>query len=193
MKTMYRISLAVLIGVLPLFAALHKDTRGTQVHTPFRWNVADRTALEALSVTANDTDCMAFQRSDSSIYVLRDNSPKIWIRVAGGDTSWTAPCSLYDGSTFRAAVTGKFMKNGSLMNIDIPTFGNYSVSGGAVTIKSYGMIPAGVSISAFSVPSLVPMAVVPYTGYLDVTQNTTNYLAAGLYAWPYIQITYRYR
>lgn len=62
-------------------SALHKNARTTQVHSPFRWVFADSAARVAESVTTSDTDKVAYQKSDSSIWVLRDNSPKTWIEL----------------------------------------------------------------------------------------------------------------
>ncbi|MDD5060672.1 MAG: hypothetical protein PHN44_00105 [Candidatus Marinimicrobia bacterium] len=66
------------------FGTLHKDSRTTQVHSPFRWVFADSAARVAESVTTSDTDKVAYQKSDSSIWVLRDNSPKTWISLSSG-------------------------------------------------------------------------------------------------------------
>jgi hypothetical protein len=78
-------SILIIISVVfCVFSLGHKDARTTNVHTPFRWVFADSAARVAESVTTSDTDKVAYQKSDSSIWVLRDNSPKTWIGIDNG-------------------------------------------------------------------------------------------------------------
>jgi len=63
------------------FGTPHKNLETTQLHSPFRWVFADSAARVAESVTTGDTDKVAYQKSDSSMWVLRDNSPKTWIEL----------------------------------------------------------------------------------------------------------------
>lgn len=78
----------------------HQDSRGAEIHTPFRWIVADSTARMALSVAAADTQKFCFQLADTSIWVLIDNSPKNWAWVSGkkADSLWIR--------TFQAVTAG---------------------------------------------------------------------------------------
>ena len=68
------------------------------MHSPFRWVFADSAARVAEAVTTSDTDKVAYQKSDTSIWVLRDNSPKTWISLSSG--------SKYTSGTDSAAVVG---------------------------------------------------------------------------------------
>jgi hypothetical protein len=61
----------------------HQDSRGAEIHTPFRWVVADSTAKAALSLAAADTQKFCFQLSDTSIWCLIDNSPLRWAFISG--------------------------------------------------------------------------------------------------------------
>lgn len=65
------------------FAGYHKDERGSSVHTPYRWVVADATARTALSVAAADTLKLCLQMSDTTTWVLVNNSPVRWVGIVG--------------------------------------------------------------------------------------------------------------
>lgn len=64
-------------------AKYHQDSKGVEIHTPFRWVVANSTARVALTVTAQDTQKLCFQIADTTIWMLSDNSPKRWTWVSG--------------------------------------------------------------------------------------------------------------
>lgn len=64
-------------------AKYHQDSKGVEIHTPFRWVVANSTARGALTVTAQDTQKLCFQIADTTIWMLSDNSPKRWTWVSG--------------------------------------------------------------------------------------------------------------
>lgn len=81
-------------------AKYHTDSRGAEIHTPFRWIVADSTARMALSVNAVDTQKFCFQLADTTIWCLIDNSPKNWAWVSGKKVD-----SLYM-RTFQAVTAG---------------------------------------------------------------------------------------
>jgi hypothetical protein len=78
---MHKIIYLILITAAVAFPGIHNNMRTTQVHSPFRWVFADSAARVAESVTASDTDKVAYQKSDSSLWVLRDNDPKTWIEL----------------------------------------------------------------------------------------------------------------
>jgi hypothetical protein len=78
---MNKVTLMILFAVFCTFSGIHNNMRLTQVHSPFRWVFADSAARVAESVTTSDTDKVAYQKSDSSIWVLRDNDPKTWIEL----------------------------------------------------------------------------------------------------------------
>lgn len=79
---MKNVMLLIMLLYVGVFAIFHDRARTSQVHTPFRWVFADSTARNAESVTENDTDKVAYQMSDSSMWVLRDNDPKTWIQLS---------------------------------------------------------------------------------------------------------------
>jgi hypothetical protein len=82
----------ILIMVLSLYVcclgAYHSNERGASIHTPFRWVVADSVERLALTVTTSDTDKCLYQKSDSTMWILRDNSPKTWILFKSKKYSW---------------------------------------------------------------------------------------------------------
>lgn len=95
----------VLLGILLCVCSIsgvkyHQDSRGAEIHTPFRWIVADSTAKAALSLSATDTGKFCFQLSDTSIWCLIDNSPLKWAFISGKKTD-----SLYL-RTFQAVTAG---------------------------------------------------------------------------------------
>ncbi len=71
------------LAVLCFCASYHTDTRSTDVHTPLRWIAADSTARVGLSVAARDTQKVCFQASDTTFWMLMDNSPLKWSWVGG--------------------------------------------------------------------------------------------------------------
>lgn len=87
-RMVFAIMLVALVG--SSYAVFHENSRGAQVHTPFRWVFANGTARIAQSVVANDTDKVAYQRSDSSVWVLRDNSPVTWVCLNKGLLTFNA-------------------------------------------------------------------------------------------------------
>ena len=109
------VGLVILILVFQAGAVFHKNARTTQVHSPFRWVFADSAAMATESVTADDTDKVAYRVSDSSMWVLRDNSPKTWIKIADGSA---VPDSLN-------AILGRFDSVGvRVISADSVKFGN---------------------------------------------------------------------
>lgn len=77
------------IGVLMLFivtgiwsaVSYHAQISGSDMHRPFRWVFADSATRVGTSVTYVDTMKYAYQNSDSSVWVLKDDSPVLWLKV----------------------------------------------------------------------------------------------------------------
>lgn len=93
----------VLLGILVCVFSVngvkyHQDSRGAEIHTPFRWIVADSSARLALSVAAADTQKFCFQLADTSIWLLIDNSPKVWRWISGKKVNWGI--SVYNDTNF---------------------------------------------------------------------------------------------
>jgi hypothetical protein len=135
---MRRICLLVLFLFSGAGAIFHQNSRGTQVHTPFRWVFADSAAREAQSVTAGDTDNIAYQVSDSSLWVLRDNSPKLWVRASQRTNSGSFACTLhtFGGSylTYSDTIgTVVWAKQGVLFFARMVGFNVRSIGGGLYT------------------------------------------------------------
>jgi len=84
---MKKICLLVLLFAFTVLCGTHHDFRGTQVHTPFRWIFADSTARADEAVAAADTHSVAFVLSDTSQWILLDNSPKTWVKLSVQDDS----------------------------------------------------------------------------------------------------------
>ena len=78
----------ILLFVL-LFSALsfgqsyHKTLNGANIHNSFRWTFADSAARVAATVAATDTTMFALQLNNGSVWMLRDNSPKVWEKIGG--------------------------------------------------------------------------------------------------------------
>lgn len=209
-RMVFAIMLVALVG--SSYAVFHENSRGAQVHTPFRWVFANGTARIAQSVVANDTDKVAYQKSDSSMWVLRDNSPVTWICLNDnfgaigvdsvgaravhitGDTNFSAPCSLFDGAAYVTRQTGYFEKRGNTILITVPAFGTQTVSGADVYMRSGDNIPS--SYSGF-LPSPFMSGVdimgFIFSNYVAFNSFSGNYLTAGSQAFMSISIFYRYR
>lgn len=70
---------------------LHRSQTGEQVHTPFRWIVADQTEREALSVLSDEVGKLAWQTDDNTVHVLAAVSPStVWANVGGGSLGTAA-------------------------------------------------------------------------------------------------------
>ncbi|MBU1611037.1 MAG: hypothetical protein KKC99_04245, partial [Proteobacteria bacterium] len=65
--------------------ATHRYLTGEQVHTPFRWVVADADARAALSgLVETDEDKLLLQIDDGTLWALADSSGPTWLQVGGG-------------------------------------------------------------------------------------------------------------
>jgi hypothetical protein len=108
----------------------HKDMKGVDMHTPFRWVFNDSTSRKAAVCYKTDTMKIALQLSDYTIWVLKDTLPSwrqmdgnkvdsLVIRAVGGSvkfdslsfgsstshlssyTDTSFPCSLYENTTLK--------------------------------------------------------------------------------------------
>lgn len=63
---------------------LHKEIIGAQIHVIYNWSYADATArLAATGFVVGDVGKVAYQASDSTLWLLTDDSPIVWAAVAG--------------------------------------------------------------------------------------------------------------
>lgn len=67
--------------------ALHKNITPANVHIIHAYVYADSAARLAASLKVADIGKVALQQSDSSFWVLTNNSPLTWVSLAGGSAS----------------------------------------------------------------------------------------------------------
>jgi hypothetical protein len=88
----------------------HSGLTGTNVHTPYRWLFADSAARIAQAVTAADTMKLAYQRSDSSSWLLVATTGTKWRKTSiGGPIFGTT-------GAFSGALTGTTLNTGNGAN-----------------------------------------------------------------------------
>lgn len=61
----------------------HVDLTGSDIHLAHRYSHATAAAREAESVVAADIGKISLQADDDSFWILADNSPVVWNRLAG--------------------------------------------------------------------------------------------------------------
>lgn len=173
---MKKLMLFVILCIIPVCGSLHKNSRTTQVHSPFRWVFADSAARVAESVTTSDTDKVAYQIADSSIWVLRDNDPKTWIELNnnfgdlfvdsvvfdGSESKFvhfdsTFACTLYFDSTGGTKFRDSCMATATIIGknciLTIPKDLHSEATGASVSVGFHFSIPSKfLSTTAYQVP-----------------------------------------
>lgn len=81
MKNRFCFTVLLLVATACTGAKYHTDSRGSEIHTPFRWTFADSAARVNQSVVAADTGKLAIQISDTTVWLLQKNSPKMWVQA----------------------------------------------------------------------------------------------------------------
>ncbi len=143
----------------PAAIIYHKDNRTSNVHTPFRWIFADSAARVGASCVAADTQKLALQENNFTIWELDDATPT-WKQVGGRkyDTLWVR--YIKGNSTISAdAITAESLNvNGTVilgtLAVDPNVMGSYTIA-----------IPYGNKIiSGTSVSANFNAEIVPFTG-----------------------------
>ena len=113
--------LIVILTACVLFGqTYHADMTSTAIHTPFRWIVADSAARVNLTVAARDTQKLCLQMSDTTIWLLLDNSPKVWKWISGNKTG-IMPCTLKTSDvTVQQIANAYWTKNGNELTVQMP-------------------------------------------------------------------------
>lgn len=158
---------------------IHERLKGGQVHTPFAWVFADSATLMAESVDAYDTNRTALVLSDSSIWVLRDNSPKVWIKLYRNNDSGSFPCTLrttgaFFGQTDTIGTVNWYRVKG-LVYIKISDIDAKKISGLVYTYSFPDSLKADTSYESYQ-PS-VPVG--SYNGYCNAVFNYPLELGGG--------------
>lgn len=103
----------------------HSRLTGTNIHTVYRWQFADSAARVNQSVSAADTMKLAYQRSDSTSWILVSTTGSRWKKVAYASNQNTLTTSTMTldslkltkginatGGTFSGALTGATLNTG---------------------------------------------------------------------------------
>jgi len=165
------------------FGTLHKNLETTQVHSPFRWVFADSAARVAEAVTTSDTDKVAYQKSDSSMWVLRDNSPKTWICMSNR-IFINSDATFYYGidtltmiNVAEGGGTGSlnFSSDNLLSNIIVTSSINYISSATIPTDSAYCLFMNSLDIDANTLDFYFPAGSIYFPVFMDTSGTGEDY------------------
>lgn len=107
-KFLYFVVLFLALNVNLLGIDLHTNSRGSNVHTPYRWVFADSAARVNSTVTVSDTLKLALQKSDSTTWLLLSTTGVKWKKVSDGGRLTGTDIQVTDSIK---GVTGTFTGN----------------------------------------------------------------------------------
>lgn len=96
----------------------HSGLTGSNIHTVYRWQFADSVARVNQSVSAADTMKLAYQRSDSTSWVLVATTGAKWKKIAYASNQNTLTTSnvSFGSGTFSGALSGSTLNTGNGAN-----------------------------------------------------------------------------
>lgn len=182
----------------------HTGLTGASIHTVYRWFFADSAARVNQSVTAADTMKLAYQRSDSTSWILVATTGTKWKKIAYASNQNTLTTSTVNFTKIgarRAAPATTVEVSGSSPIIRVsdsvdsfkPSVDIFHQSGGGGVIQLYNAAVDSVTVqlSSYStLPSFFKRPIAFDSSNTRISKNDSIQLGSGSYLKTYLDTTF---